>query len=128
MINRHRRGSQFIGRLTFILPLVAVLATVALAQGASEVRAYFTEPAISPDRSEIAFVSGGDIWTVAAAGGEARLLVSHPANESRPVYSPHGRRLAFVSARTCNGHLCILTLETGDLRRLTFSHSPDQLE
>jgi hypothetical protein len=45
---------------------------------------YFTEPSISPDRSEIAFVSGGDIWTVPAAGGEARLLVSHAANESRP--------------------------------------------
>ncbi len=35
----------------------------------------FSEPAISPDRSEIAFVSGGDVWTVPAAGGEARLLV-----------------------------------------------------
>src|SRR5262249_36211004 len=33
----------------------------------------FAEPAISPDRSEIAFVSGGDIWTVAASGGDARL-------------------------------------------------------
>ena len=30
-----------------------------------------SDPAISPDGKEIAFVSGGDIWTVAAAGGEA---------------------------------------------------------
>src|SRR4051812_34313957 len=52
------------------------------------------EPAIAPDRSEIAFVSGGDIWVAPAAGGEARLLVSHPANESRPIYSPDGARLA----------------------------------
>ncbi|HSC28021.1 MAG TPA: hypothetical protein VLD67_12145, partial [Vicinamibacterales bacterium] len=29
----------------------------------------FGEPAISPDRTEIALVSGGDIWTVPAAGG-----------------------------------------------------------
>ena len=29
----------------------------------------FSEPAISPDRSEIAMVSGGDIWTV---GGSRR--------------------------------------------------------
>src|SRR3989440_2000283 len=128
MINRHRRGSQFIGRLTFILPLVAVLATVALAQGASEVRAYFTEPAISPDGSEIAFVSGGDIWTVAATGGDAHLLVSHPATESRPLYSPDGRRLAFGSTRTGNGDIYVLTIDTGDLKRLTFDDSSDQLD
>ncbi len=27
---------------------------------------YFSDPAISPDASEIAFVSGGDIWTVSS--------------------------------------------------------------
>jgi Tol biopolymer transport system component/C-terminal processing protease CtpA/Prc len=87
----------------------------------------FAEPAISPDRSEVAFVSGGDIWTVAVTGGEARLLVSHPANESRPMYSPDGRRLAFVSNRTGNGDIYLLTLETGDLRRLTFDDGGEQL-
>src|SRR5918912_3952397 len=70
---------------------------------------YFSDPSISPDRSEIAFISGGDIWTVPASGGEARLLVSHPAMESRPVYSPDGRRLAFTSARTGNGDIYVLT-------------------
>ncbi len=90
--------------------------------------AYFTEPAISPDRSEIAFVSGGDIWTVPVAGGEARLLVSHPANESRPLYSPDGNRLAFISTRTGNGDIYLLTLATGDLKRLTFDDGNDQLD
>src|SRR6185503_12476587 len=74
----------------------------------------FAEPAISPDRSEIAFVSGGDIWTVPAAGGEARLLVSHPANESRPLYSPDGHKLAFISNRTGNGDIYVLAFESGD--------------
>ena len=77
--------------------------------------ASFSEPAISPDRSEIAFVSGGDIWTVPAAGGEARLLVSHEADESRPVYSPDGTRLAFISDRTGGGDIYVLTLATGAL-------------
>src|ERR1051325_2977953 len=81
---------------------------------------YFTEPAISPDRSEIAFVSGGDIWTVPTSGGEARLLVSHPANESRPLYSPDGRKLAFISNRTGGGDIYVLSFDTGDLKRLTF--------
>ena len=89
---------------------------------------YFTEPAVSPDRSEIAFVSGGDIWTVPAAGGEARLLVSNPANESRPLYSPDGKRMAFISNRTGNGDVYVLTLDTGDLKRLTFDDILDQLD
>ena len=32
--------------------------------------ASYAEPSISPDGSEIAFVSGGDIWSVPAAGGD----------------------------------------------------------
>lgn len=87
----------------------------------------FAEPAISPDRTEVAFISGGDIWTVPVTGGEARLLVSHPANESRPIYSPDGRRLAFVSSRTGNGDIYILTLDSGDLKRLTFDDAGEQL-
>jgi Tol biopolymer transport system component/C-terminal processing protease CtpA/Prc len=88
----------------------------------------FAEPAPSPDGSEIAFVSGGDIWTVPAAGGEARLLVAHPATESRPLYSPDGRQLAFVSTRTGNGDIYVLTIDTGAVRRLTFDDAPEQLD
>src|SRR5262245_58854611 len=89
---------------------------------------YFTEPALSPDRKEIAFVSGGDIWTVPATGGIAALRVSHPANESRPLYSPDGKQLAFVSTRTGNGDIYVLTLATGELKRLTFDDGQDQLD
>jgi Tol biopolymer transport system component len=89
---------------------------------------YFYDPAISPDRGEIAFVSGGDIWTVPTNGGEARLLVSNPANETRPIYSPDGKQLAFNSNRTGNGDIYILTFATGELKRLTFDDSNDQLD
>lgn len=87
-----------------------------------------SEPGISPDASEIAFVAGGDIWTVPARGGEARLLVSDPAAESRPLYSPDGSRLAFVSTRTGNGDIYVLTLATGELARITFDDQPEQLD
>jgi tricorn protease len=90
-------------------------------------RVALAEPGISPDGKEIAFVSGGDIWTVPATGGEARLLVSHPAAESRPLYSPDGRSLAFVSTRTGNGDIYVLTLDTGDLRRVTFDDAAEVL-
>jgi tricorn protease len=96
--------------------------------GAQTVLPSLSDPAISPDGREIAFVSGGDIWTVAAAGGEAHLLVTHPATESRPLYSPDGAKLAFVSTRTGAGNIYILTLATGELTRLTYSDRPDSLD
>ncbi len=88
----------------------------------------FSDPALSPDKQEIAFVSGGDIWTVPARGGEARLLVSHPATESRPLYSPDGKKLAFTSTRTGNGDVYVLTFATGQLKRLTFSDASETLD
>ena len=105
--------------LTFVLSLFSIQICAA---------PYLTEPSISPDRREIAFVSGGDIWTVPADGGTAQLLVSHPATESKPLYSPDGRRLAFVSNRTGGGDIYILNLETSDLQRLTFDDALDQLD
>ncbi|MBC7930469.1 MAG: PD40 domain-containing protein [Rubrivivax sp.] len=94
----------------------------------AESRPYFYEPAVSPDRKEIAFVSGGDVWTVPSDGGEARLLVSHPATELRPLYSPDGKRLAFSSTRTGNGDIYMLDLDTGELKRLTFDDGFEQLD
>ena len=67
----------------------------------------FGEPGISPDGREIAFTSGGDIWTVPASGGDARLLVADPANDRRPLFSPDGRELAFVSTRTGGGDIYV---------------------
>jgi Tol biopolymer transport system component len=87
-----------------------------------------SQPALSPDGREIAFVSGGDIWTVPAEGGEAHLLVSNPATESRPLYSPDGTRLAFVSTRTGNGDIYVLTLATGELTRITWADASEDLD
>src|SRR5215510_12503536 len=132
MLFRHRSRSLLFCLLTLALPN---LCSVALSQSTEQTSAqavtpqpYFTEPALSPDRKENAFVSGGDIWTVPASGGVAALLVSHSANESRPLYSPDGKQLAFVSTRTGNGDIYLLTLATGELKRLTFDDALDQLD
>lgn len=89
---------------------------------------YMTEPSLSSDRKEIVFVSGGDIWTAPAGGGTASLLVSHPATESKPLFSPDGRYLAFGSNRTGNGDVYILELANGSVRRLTFDDVNENLE
>ena len=39
----------------------------------------------------------GDLYTVSASGGDARRLTSGPAFDSQPVYSPDGRRIAWLS-------------------------------
>src|SRR5579859_885463 len=110
------------------LAISVILMTVLCAGQTPAAQPSFGEPSLSPDRSEIAFVSGGDIWTVPASGGEAHLLVAHPSTESRPLYSPDGKRLAFVSTRTGNGDIYVLTLVTGELKRLTFDDAAEQLD
>ena len=87
-----------------------------------------SEPGVSPDGREVAFVSGGDIWTVPIGGGEARLLVSDPALEVRPLYSPDGKMLAFTSTRTGNGDIYVLDLNGGSIRRLTWDDGRDQVD
>jgi tricorn protease len=106
----------------------STLASTQTSKASADSLPSFAEPGLSPDRSEIAFVSGGDIWTVPASGGEARLLVSHPANESRPLYSPDGRKLAFISNRTGNNDIFVLTFDSGDINRLTFDDGNDVLD
>jgi tricorn protease len=113
---------------TAVVIMAVMSAAAQRPAGVSEPLPSLADPSISPDRTEIAFVSSGDVWTVAAGGGEARLLVSHPANESRPLYSPDGRTLAFISDRTGGGDIYLLDLATGGLRQLTFDDGLDRLD
>ena len=121
---------RFVTALAVAVAAPLALSHSALAQRGEQPapRLSLYEPALSPDGSEIAFVSGGDIWTVPATGGEARLLVSDPATESRPLYSPDGQQLAFISTRTGDGDIYLLTFASGQLTRLTFDDGLDQLD
>src|SRR5205085_1337279 len=77
---------------------------------------------------EIVFASGGDIWSASVDGGEARLLVSDPALESRPLFSPDGTRVAFVSTRTGNGDVYVLDLASGAVKRVTYDAAAETLD
>ena len=126
-----RPDSKCLRSITLLIILLTSIGHHSRGQnGGSKVQPqpYFTEPALSPDRKEIVFVSGGDIWTVPSTGGVAALLVSHAANEARPIYSPDGKEIAFISNRTGNGDIYVITLATGDLRRITFDDGYDQLD
>jgi len=105
--------------------LTAALSFAALAATAQP--ALF-EPSLSPDGKTVVFVSGGDIWSAPATGGNARLLVAHPAFEGRPLFSPDGRSLAFTSTRTGNGDIYIVDLGSGQTRRITYDDAADKLD
>ena len=50
----------------------------------------------SPDGSTLLISAKGDLWTVAAEGGEARRMTDTEAEESEATWSPDGRWIAFI--------------------------------
>ena len=117
-------------RHVICLAVLGTFATVLIAQSPAPPTPAFSyaEPGISPDGREIAFSSGGDIWSVAATGGEAHLLVAGSGTDRRPMFSPDGRDIAFVSTRTGGGDIYVLTLASGAVRRVTWDDGLEQLD
>ncbi len=81
---------------------------------------------ISPDGKTIAFTYKGDIFTVPAAGGEAKRLTTAESYESVPVWSPDGKSIAFASDRNGGQDIYIMEAKGGPARQLTF-HSVSEI-
>lgn len=62
-----------------------------------------------------------------AAGGAAHLLVADKGADSRPLFSPGGDKLAFVSDATGDGDIYLLELASGKLSRVTYADGRDEL-
>src|ERR1044072_4228447 len=50
---------------------------------------------VSLNQTHIAFTYSGKIWLVERTGGTARRLTNTPNEETNPVFSPDGQRIAF---------------------------------
>jgi dipeptidyl aminopeptidase/acylaminoacyl peptidase len=87
-----------------------------------------SEPAISPDGKWVAYTvsvpdmeanrNASNIWLAPTAGGEA-LQLTQSGKDSSPAWSPDGKTIAFISARSGDGQVYLLSLEGGEPRPLT---------
>lgn len=87
------------------------------------------DPQLSPDGRTIAFslalinkaanTRTSDLWLVPASGGTPRQLTAHPAPDSRPRWSPDGKKIAFISTRDGSPQIWIIDVGGGEARRLT---------
>ena len=82
------------------------------------VAGYYRAPAIRGDT--IVFAAEGDLWTVPAAGGMARRLTTHPAEETSPAISPDGATLAFTAHYEGPAELYTMPLSGGVPVRRTY--------
>ena len=82
-------------------------------------------PSISPDGQKIAFTYRGDIWVYNLKDSSSTRITLHDSTDTKPVWSPDGKYVAFGSRRAGNYDIWIVPSNGGMPRRLTFNASTD---
>jgi dipeptidyl aminopeptidase/acylaminoacyl peptidase len=87
-----------------------------------------SEPQISPDGKWVAYTTAvpdleanrnaSNIWLVATSGGEA-IQLTQSGKDSSPLWSPDGKTIAFVSGRSGDSQVYLLSMEGGEPHPLT---------
>ncbi|NJL28325.1 MAG: S9 family peptidase [Thermoanaerobaculia bacterium] len=88
-----------------------------------------TAPQLSPDERWVVYVRRfadrktdrrySSLWLRATTGQEHRPLTSGNYSDGNPVFSPDGRRIAFVSDRDGSAQIWMLWLENGQIARIS---------
>jgi dipeptidyl aminopeptidase/acylaminoacyl peptidase len=88
-----------------------------------------SNPAISPDGKQIVFTRSwidkvkdervSNLWIVDSDGARVRELTNGNWRDSQPVWSPDGKRIAFMSDRDGTNQLHVLWAETREVAQLT---------
>ncbi len=89
-----------------------------------------SNPAISPDGKHIIFVRrwtdqkadrySSNLWIVDVQGRRVRELTQGNWNDSSPVWSPGGERIAFLSDRSGSTQIHVMWLDTKETAQLTY--------
>ena len=74
---------------------------------------------ISPDGATLVFDLLGDLYTLPAGGGTATPLMTGPAFESQPRFSPDGSEIVFVSDRSGGQNLWVISSDGSDTTQIT---------
>lgn len=82
-------------------------------------------PALSPDKQTVVFSLHGALWSMPAEGGRATRLTLHDSYNSRPLITPDGRKIVFISDRQGSYDLYVMPIDGGPPTRLTFHNATD---
>ncbi|MGE3615966.1 MAG: S41 family peptidase [Gemmatimonadales bacterium] len=104
-------------RIRLLAPALLVAAPLA-AQTPAGALGFYRYPALTG--GTIVFAAEGDLWTVPTAGGLARRLTSHPAEESEPVVSRDGRSVAFTARYEGPAEIYTMPIAGGRPERITW--------
>lgn len=96
-----------------------ILSAFCFAANAQEAPLWLRWSAISPDGHTVAFTYKGDIFTVPVGGGTAKAVTTNPAYDTRPVWSPDSKNIAFASDREGGLDVFVVPAEGGTPKRLT---------
>jgi tricorn protease len=90
---------------------------------------YFAmDPSLSPGGDKIVFSYNSDLWIVGTNGGLASQITGLDGEESRPVYSPDGKWIAFSSTQFGNKDLYIVPAVGGKVVQLTYHTGFDDMD
>ncbi len=86
-------------------------------------------PTWSPDGQSIAYVSfekkRAQIYSVAVASGQRRLLTDFPGINGAPAWSPDGRQMAVVLSKGGSPKIYLVDLGSGSMRQVSFGDAID---
>lgn len=82
-------------------------------------------PSISPDGQKIAFTFRGDIWVYDTLEESSWRVTLHDSVDTRPVWSPDGKFIAFASRRKGNYDIWVVPFKGGQPHQVTFDVSTD---
>jgi tricorn protease len=101
------------------LPLLTLLCTFSFTLSAQEEARLLRFPTVS--ETHIVFTYGGDLYSVARAGGVARKITNDEGFEMFAKFSPDGRWVAFTGQYDGNTEVYLIPAEGGNPKRLTYT-------